>query len=76
MGAYREHYIVSNDEPTQHNTIEELQQENIPKATQANKDPQVKEQTLEVSAATLENQTKSLGETTLGPYTSASPESS
>ena len=72
IGSHPRHYIVSNVEPTQHDGTKELQQENIVEAIQEIKEPLDAEPPLEVSAATLGILTKSLGETTLGPYTTAS----
>ena len=58
-GARPEHYTVSNVESA-HEGTEEFQQKNITEAIQANKEP-LDEPPLEVSKATLENLTKSLG---------------
>ena len=74
MGARPKHYTISNDELEQHDGTEELQLENILEAIRANKETQDEEPPQEVSATTLENLTKSLGETTPSPCTTASPE--
>ena len=74
MGAHPEHYTILNEESTQLEGTGKLQPENTLGEIQAKMEPQIVEQALEVSAATMENSKKPSGVFTRGLHTIASPE--